>query len=73
MAARFDDRAVLQNDYAVCHANGGEAVTNQDRAAALGEFSELLIDLEFRLYIQRGRGLVQNQDLSIPKEGPSQG
>ena len=45
VGAAFDDAAVFHHVNAIGHADGVEAVTDEDGGAALGEFVELLEDL----------------------------
>ena len=63
VVAAFDDAAVLDHDDLVGHAHGGEAVRDQDRDAAAGEFAEVFEDGGFGLRVHRGGGFVQHQDV----------
>ncbi|KAG1246977.1 hypothetical protein G6F65_020402 [Rhizopus arrhizus] len=62
MAAAFDDAAVGQHDDLVRVRHGGQAVGDDQRAAALADFPQVRLDFAFGVGVQRAGGLVEQED-----------
>ena len=71
--AGFDDLAFLQDDDAVGHAHGREAVRNQERRFAGAEIAEALEYLILGAGVERRCRLVENEYVSIAHIGPRDG
>src|SRR6185369_1072306 len=69
----FDDLAAVDHDDAVGHAHRAEAVRDEDRGAAGLERLESLEELVLTLGVDRGGGLVQDQELALAHERAREG
>src|SRR5262245_57485788 len=68
MAAALDDGAGLDHQDAVGVHDGGEAVGDYDGGAPFAEFGERLLDVTLGFRIERGGGLVEQDDRRIPDQ-----
>src|SRR5215510_6644946 len=68
----LDDRAVLEHDYAIGLAYGGEAMRYVDCHSSVDQLLEPLEDLIFGSRVKRRSRLVQNKQLSVPHIGASE-
>src|SRR4029077_11022507 len=65
--------AVGEDHDAVGHAHAGEAVRDENRGLAVRELLEALEDLVLGAGVQRGGGLVENEDLRVAHVGAGDG
>ena len=65
VAAAFDDAALAQDDDQVCPAHGRDAMGDDERGAPRGKRLEVRQDALLGLSIDRGQGVVQDQDARI--------
>ena len=56
---------VLEDEYVVGGAHGGEAVGNDDDGHAAAQFVDTLLDDAFRLAVERAGGFVEDQQLRL--------
>src|ERR1700755_625120 len=63
--AFFDDVAGVEHEYAVGHADGGEAVRDDERHAPAHEVCEASEDFELGARVERGGRLVEYQNLRV--------
>ena len=69
VVAFLDNLAFAQDDDAVGAADGGQAVGDDDGSSALHQPFQGLLDQHFCLSIDRGSGLIQDQDRGVFKDG----
>ena len=69
VVANFDDTTAVENDQAVGVAQRRQAVGDGDRGAPAHEIVERLLDFLLGCCVDRGRGLVEDQDLRIDEQG----
>ena len=69
----FRDPAIGNGDNAVGRTNGAESVGNDQGCTAHSQVVESPLDLSFRHGVQRGGGLIQNQNGRILQEDPGNG
>src|SRR5271155_1537697 len=62
--------AILEDQDAVRRANGGEAVRNKKRHLPGGKFGKAVKYFELAARVERGRGLVENQQLRVAEISP---
>src|SRR5438876_1050373 len=72
VAAGLDQRALLKDQYSVGLTNRREAVRDEDGGSAVRQLAQPRKQLELGSGIQRGRRLVQDQDLRLAHERPTQ-
>ena len=72
MASLFGNASVFEDQNSIRHLDSREAMGNQERHLAFGKFGESLEDFMLGARIQRGRRLVQNQQLRIAQIGARQ-
>src|SRR5580704_13723724 len=70
MVAVFGNPSVLQDNDAICYAHRGKSMRDEKGCFSRGKLGEAVKHFKFAARIERGRGLVQNQDLRFPKVGP---
>ena len=70
MGAFLDQAARLQHQDPVGHAHGGESVRDEYRHLAFREFREAKEHLILGPRVERGRRLIQHQQLRIAHVGP---
>ena len=68
--ALLDDPAVVQHHDAVGPPHGREAVGDHDRRSPPHQLGDAALDHPFRLGIDAGGRLVQDQDLGLARQGP---
>ena len=68
----FCNLSVFEHYDAVGHAHGGKSVRNKERHLPRGEFGKALENFELAARIERGGGLVKNQQLRVAQIGPGQ-
>ncbi len=73
VGAALDDLAVAEHQDAVGMAHGGQAVGDDQAGAAAHQALERLVDQPLALGIQRGGGLVEQQDARIGENGAGDG
>ena len=75
MRATFDDFALLHDEDDVGVTDCGEAMSDADHClqAGLDELIERLLDQVFALGVECGSGLIEQEDLWLPDECPSNG
>ena len=69
MVAFLRNRAIFQYNDTFRHANGGEAMRDEEGHFRLRQFVEALKDFVFGASIESGGGLVENEDLGITQIG----
>ena len=69
VGACFDDAAAVEDDDLVRVADRGEAVRDDDRGPVTGEPGDGLLDQRLRLRVDRGGGLVEDEDGGILEDG----
>ena len=62
MSADLDDAPSLEHDDAVGKASRPQTVGNEDRRPPPGHLAELAVDLRLRLWVERSRRFVQDDD-----------
>lgn len=73
MGALLEDGAVFEDEDAVGHADGGEAVGDEDGHAVAGEFGETEEDVVFGAGVEGGGGLVEDDELGVAHVGAGEG
>jgi hypothetical protein len=73
MGAALDDLAVVDDDHHAGIANGGEAVGNDKRGAALEEHFQCPLDQFLGVCVDAGGGLVEDQDAWIGQDCAGKG
>ena len=66
----FDDLAPVDYIDPVGHLNRRQSMADQNRHTPSGEFVKPLEEFRFRLGVHRACGLIENQDLRVPKYRP---
>ena len=69
MSSAFHDLSFLDHENPVRFADGGEAVGDDDRGAALHEPLQGVLDEGLRRGVDRGRRLVQDEDVRVGGQG----
>ena len=65
VVAALDQFAVLQNDDAVCLANGSQTVGNHQSCAAFQKLDQRLLDQHLGIAVDIGGGLIEHEDLRV--------
>ena len=65
----FQDTSLIEKNDVIGLSDGRETVCNYDHEAVFGGLVQRLHQILFGFRIERGRGLVENQDLRIVKKG----
>ena len=73
MGADGIDLSILKYQYQICPTDLGQTVCNDERRPVLGGGVYRLLDLVFRLAINCGGRIIQDEDLRICHEGSCQG
>ena len=73
MAPLLHQPSAVQHQYPAAEPAGGHAVGDENGRPVLRDMVQLLIDLIFRLRVQSGRGLIQDQYRSLSVQGPGYG
>lgn len=68
MRSALDDLAVIKADYAIGVANCRESVRDRDRRATRRRRLKCRLHLTLALGVERGRCLVEEEDLGLPNE-----
>src|SRR5262245_24316561 len=66
----LDDSSSVHDDNQIGLAHCGEAVSNNERGAVGSQFSETFHNQHLGFGVDRGSGLIQNQNGSIEQDGP---
>jgi len=73
VATNLHELAVFDDQDAVGHADGAEAVADEDGGFALGEFLEALEDFVLGAGVEGGGGLVEDEELGVAHVGAAEG
>lgn len=60
MSAEFDDASAMENGDAIGIADGGNAVGDENRGAAVHHIPQVVEDLVFRMGVDAGERVVEN-------------
>ena len=64
-----DDAALREDEDALCDADRGETVGDDERRAPAGEVFEAILNFIFAFGIERGRRFVENQNRRVFQKG----
>src|SRR5579871_5923088 len=73
VGAEFDDAAAMQDGDAVRIAHGGDAMRDKDGGAAVHDVAQVIENFVFRVGIDAGEGVVENQNFGIADQGAGNG
>lgn len=73
VGALLGDAAIFEDEDAVGHADGGEAVADEDGHFVAGEFGEAFEDFEFGAGVEGGGGFVEDDELGVAHVGAAEG
>src|SRR5690606_6593318 len=68
VVAVYDEAALVEDEDAVGRADGGEAVRDDDRRAALEDLLDRALEARLGLAVDARRGLVEDQDVAVEVE-----